>query len=157
MAGGVPQSNPQGSRYTHNDSAFLEYENRLRSINLPTFVTATTRFTEWLGSDKAYYPNARAPVRLPPSSRVCVLLIVESAFRSSLSSRYVDDATVPPSTLTTRNQVRTRQYLPRSRGSIHLLSTGQEFTRPRPLDSTIPVASQASREPPESLRAGAQR
>lgn len=57
--------NPQGCRYTHNDNAFVEYNTRLQSNNLPTFTTAASKFTEWLGSDKAYYPNARVPVRLP--------------------------------------------------------------------------------------------
>lgn len=62
MAGGGP--NPQGNRYTHNDVAFVEYNTRLQSNNLPTFTTAASKFTEWLGSDKAYYPNARGPVRI---------------------------------------------------------------------------------------------
>lgn len=63
MASGGP--NPQNNRYTHNDTAFVEYNTRLQSNNLPTFTTAATKFTEWLGSDKAYYPNARGPVRIP--------------------------------------------------------------------------------------------
>lgn len=62
MAGGGPTS--QGSKYTHNDAAFVEYNTRLQSGNLPTFTTAASKLTEWLGSDKAYYPNARVPVRL---------------------------------------------------------------------------------------------
>ena len=75
MAGG--SSNPQGSRYTHNDGAFVEYNTRLQSNNLPTFTTAASRFTEWLGSDKAYYPNARVPVRLPPRYPPRIPLIVD--------------------------------------------------------------------------------
>lgn len=62
MASGL---NPQGSRYTHNDAAFVEYNTRLQSSNLPTFTSAASKLTEWLGSEKAYYPNARVPVRLP--------------------------------------------------------------------------------------------
>ena len=70
MAGGGP--NPQGSRYTHNDAAFVEYNTRLQSNNLPTFATAASKFMEWLSSDKAYYPNARVPV--------CVSLIFLLAY-----------------------------------------------------------------------------
>lgn len=62
MVGGG--SNPQGSRYTHNDAAFVEYNTRLQSNNLPTFSSAASKFTEWLSSDKAYYPSARASVSL---------------------------------------------------------------------------------------------
>ena len=75
MASGEP--NPQGSRYTHNDTAFAEYNTRLQSTNLPTFATAISKFTEWLGSDKAYYPNARVPVRYTPRPPPCALLIIE--------------------------------------------------------------------------------
>jgi len=84
MAGGG--SNPQGDKYTHNDAAFVEYNARLQSNNLPTFTTAASKFTEWLGSDKAYYTNARAPVRIPstspllspdPRTRVQIVSIVE--------------------------------------------------------------------------------
>ena len=64
MAGSEP--NPQSNRYTHNDVAFVEYNTRLQSNNLPTFTNAASKFTEWLGSDKAYYPNARGPVCMPP-------------------------------------------------------------------------------------------
>ena len=63
MARGSPGSQG-GSHYSHNDAAFMEYKNRLQSSNLPTFTTAATKFTEWLGSDKAYYPSARTPVHL---------------------------------------------------------------------------------------------
>jgi len=62
MAGGDPD--PQGSRYTHNDAAFVEYSTRLQSNNLPTFTTVASKFAEWLGSDKVYYPNAGVPARL---------------------------------------------------------------------------------------------
>ena len=66
MTGGDPD--PQGgSRYTHNDAAFVEYSTRLQSNNLPTFTNAASKFAEWLGSGKAYYPNARFPVGLSPS------------------------------------------------------------------------------------------
>ena len=64
MAGGG--SSPQTNRYTHNDTAFVEYNTRLQSNNLSTFTTAASKFTEWLGSDKAYYHNARGPVRILP-------------------------------------------------------------------------------------------
>jgi len=87
-AGGA---NPQSNRYTHNDTAFVEYNTRLQSNNLPTFTTAASKFTEWLGSDKAYYPNARGPVRLPPRLPLDrILLTVGLAHRSSLLSRYAD-------------------------------------------------------------------
>ena len=71
--------NSQVSRYTHNDSAFSEYNSRLQSSNLQTFTTAASKFTEWLGSDRAYYPNARVPVRLPFCPLLCprAFLIVE--------------------------------------------------------------------------------
>lgn len=59
-------SSSQSSRYTHNDAAFVEYNTRFQSSNLSTFVVAASKFTEWLGSDKAYYPNARIPVRPRP-------------------------------------------------------------------------------------------
>lgn len=76
MAGDDPSS--QGCRYTHNDAAFVEYNTRIQSNNLATFTIAVSKFTEWLGSDKAYYPNARAPVRLTPSSVPCKHLTIES-------------------------------------------------------------------------------
>lgn len=66
MTGGDTSS--QGSRYTHNDAAFVEYNTRLQSSNLSTFTTAAGKFTEWLASDKAYYPGARVPVRLSATS-----------------------------------------------------------------------------------------
>jgi hypothetical protein len=74
MAGGGP--NPPGNRYTHNNAAFAEYNTRLQSSNLPTFTGAASKFTEWLGSDKAYYPNARVPVRLPSQSPRRIPLII---------------------------------------------------------------------------------
>jgi len=74
MAGSGP--NPQGNKYTHNDAAFAEYNTRLQSSNLPTFTSAVSKFTEWLGSDKAYYSNARASVRLPSWPPRRILLIV---------------------------------------------------------------------------------
>ena len=102
MAGGGP--NPQGSRYTHNDAAFVEYNTRLQSNNLPTFASAASKFTEWLSSDKAYYPNARVPVRL--SYTLNLLLATpnpELAFRSSPLSRYADNTNSLPF-LTTPSQ-----------------------------------------------------
>lgn len=75
MAGGGPDH--QGNNYTHNDAAFVEYNTRLQSSNLPTFTSATSKFTEWLGSDKAYYPNARVPVRQPSRPPRRMPLIVD--------------------------------------------------------------------------------
>lgn len=62
MAGGGPTS--RRNRYTSNDAAFVEYNTRLQSTNLQTFTSAASKLAEWLGSDKAYYPNARVLVRL---------------------------------------------------------------------------------------------
>lgn len=85
MPGGDTSS--QSNRYTHNDAAFVEYNTRLQSNNLTTFSTAAAKFTEWLGSDKAYYPNARAPVRRPSVSTMYVSYYCFFC-RSSPSSRY---------------------------------------------------------------------
>jgi len=85
MAADCP--NPQGSRYTHNDTAFVEYNTRLQSNNLPTFAGAASKFTEWLGSDKAYYPNARVPVRLPPRTPPPRAYPLSSSLRSDRLNR----------------------------------------------------------------------
>ena len=63
MAGGSPD--PQGNNYAHNDTAFGQYNARLQSNDLPTFASTASKFAEWLGSDKAYYPNVRIAVWLP--------------------------------------------------------------------------------------------
>jgi len=94
MAGGGP--NPQVSRYTHNDAGFVEYNTRLQSNNLPTFASAASKFTEWLGSDKAYYPNARVPVCLSPQLPLPIPLIVGVVFRSSPLSRCADNTAILP-------------------------------------------------------------
>ena len=62
MTGGGPNS--QASRYTHNDTAFAEYNSRLQSSDLRTFTSAASKFTEWVASDKASYPTARVPALL---------------------------------------------------------------------------------------------
>lgn len=93
MAGGSPD--PQGNKYTHNDAAFAEYNTRLQSSNLPTFTSAVSKLTEWLGSDKAYYSNARAPVRLPSRPPRRILLIIVDLFRSFPLSRYADSMITP--------------------------------------------------------------
>lgn len=99
MAGGDPSS--QSNRYTHNDAAFVEYNTRLQSNNLTTFTTAASRFTEWLGSDKAYYPNARVPVRLSPQPLSCGTPLITKPLLDPLHYRGMPVKKTPLHFLTT--------------------------------------------------------
>ena len=151
MAGG--DLSAQGNRYTHNDAAFAEYNTRLQSNNLSTFTSAASKFTEWLGSDKAYYPNARVSVRLSSRPLTCTPLIIESRLDCLRCRGMPVKRPFSLQFLTTlRDRVCTCQYLSHSRGSICTFHTGRIFARSRPLVSVILVTPQASREPPESFR-----